>query len=122
MAELVLQRMVMKRLTASTLTEVLVAMVIIMIISAIAIGIQVKITTGGKSLSQIRARQEMEALLKTDFEKNEWNDGEEIMIDSIVYRTSIKPYQDSHTLLLVHITAYRGSVLMGELKQVVSQR
>ena len=97
-----------KKLQASSMLEVITAMVIIMIIFAVATTMFVKVTSSGFTLEKINAQlllnnKAIDSKLKQNFKEEETKEGE------ITIKQSIKPYGSNSSLILLHLEAFDNS-------------
>ncbi len=106
------------RLTASTLVEVLVAMVVVMIIFSLAMGIVLKVTTSAPSLFRQQANLNIQQIL-IDSEVSDQPEKEEIMIDSILYIKTVMPYGHYHDLQQIQVTAQKDGTTLARLIRII---
>ncbi len=83
-------KLIHKKLKASTLIEVLIAMVIIMVVFAIAMQVFGNVLRTGVSYKKLQAQSQMQ-LLSEEVKKNGYLEEAEVTIDSINYQLSIAP-------------------------------
>ncbi|MEE1945908.1 type II secretion system protein [Pedobacter sp. KR3-3] len=83
-------KLINKKLEASTLIEVLIAMVIIMVVFAIAMQVFGNVLRTGVSYKKLQAQNQMQ-LLSEQVKKNGYVEEAEVKIDSISYQLSIAP-------------------------------
>ena len=106
-------------LKASTMLEVIAAMVIIMVIFAVATSMFVKITASGFTLEKINANlllnnKAIDTKLKQDFKEYEIKEGE------ITIKKHIKPYGSNASLVLLHLEAFdNANKKMADRKELV---
>lgn len=108
------------KVPASTLLEVLVSMLIIMIVFSIAIGIYTRITSSQLSLSSRKAQQYMQRILAESKENKNWSD-ETLFADSISYKKTITDYPGYSDLLLISIQAEQNGKELAEMKEIVKK-
>lgn len=113
-------KLILKRLPASTLVEVLISMVIIMAVFVVAIGIYTKVTQSGFSFSRIEAQQQMKKIMAESIENKDWEDAV-ITVDSIEYKKNVNPYAGYTDLLLITIDASQQGRKLGVLKLILKQ-
>lgn len=107
-----------KKLAASTLVEVLIAMVVIMVVFTMAIGVFSNVLSGGVSLKKIQAQSQMEALVKELREQG--FKGEKVLsIDSVDYELKSLESEIPGTLRLEIRASERGRPL-GSIKCLLS--
>lgn len=103
---------------ASTLLEVIVAMVIILIVFAVAINIFTKVVSTSPSVKQQQIRCLSAAIIEQSLYEHNWTD-ESVEIDSIVFQKTVVPYRnDSQVLEIVVIASERGKEL-GRSRQII---
>ncbi len=107
-----------KKLAASTLIEVLIAMVIIMAVFVIAIGIYTNITQSGYSISTTQSQQQMQKIISESISNHDWQD-QELEEDSILYRKTVSAWPGYDDLVLIEVRANQNGKEMGILRQVV---
>ncbi len=103
-----------KKLAGSTLIEVLIAMVIIMVVFSIAMGLFTNVLSGGVSYPKVRAINQME-LLKNEVIQNKNVEQDHVIIDSVDYTFTSKNSGLSGIAILEIKAAQRGK-LLGSLR------
>jgi hypothetical protein len=103
-----------KKLNASTLVEVLVALVIIMIAFVFGISMFVKITNSSMSLNQIMINKRMEYHLK-ELPKDTLLLDDTWIEDSVVYERKIELFKDYKDVKKVSISAIKQGELIGKM-------
>ncbi len=88
-----------QKLDASTLVEVLIAMVIIMVVFSIAMGLFSNVLSGGVSMRKVKINQQMESLRLQIAEDGKIEE-EHVVIDSIDYQLSATKQTGSEMALL----------------------
>ena len=106
------------KLRASTLVEVLVSMVIILGVFAIAMGIYIKITGSGFSLTQKQVQQQMQSIIQQSREEADFTDAV-VKLDDTEYHKRVSRYGQYHDLYNVQVEAIQNGVKVGSLKQVI---
>ncbi|KQR70895.1 type II secretion system protein [Pedobacter sp. Leaf176] len=102
------------KLEASTLIEVLIAMVIIMVLFALAIGLFNNVLSGGVSLKKLSVQNELNVLAK-EVEAKGYIEKEVLLVDSVIYNFSRQ--ETAHPgLSRLEIKAFRRAELLGSLK------
>ncbi len=99
-----------KKLAGSTLIEVLIAMVIIMVVFSIAMGLFSNVLRGGVSYRKIQAMNQME-LLKNEVLQNKRFERDHVMIDSVDYEFTSKSSAVSGIAILEIKARDRGKLL-----------
>ena len=105
-------------LKASTLLEVIVAMVIILIIFALATGIFTKVISTSPSVKQQQIRSLSTSIIEQSLYEHNWAD-ESVEIDSLVFQKTVGPYGNDSNLLEIVVTTYECGKELSRSKQVV---
>ncbi|MDN3588087.1 type II secretion system protein [Pedobacter aquatilis] len=106
-----------KKLEGSTLIEVLVAMVIIMVICSIAMVVFNNVLSGGVSFKKVTAQNQINVWMKSIEDSGEFEE-ETVWLDSVEYRMSIKP-SDFPLINVLEIKAYQRGKPIAALKKYV---
>jgi len=101
------------RLEASTLIEVLIAMVIIMVVFTLGIQIFNNVLYSSPSPKKIQAQQQLDAFAK-DVKRLGYIEEPEVMVDSILYRFSIDS-NDTPGLKHLEIKAAQQDIQLGQI-------
>ena len=107
-----------RKLRASTLVEVLIAMVIIMAVFVTGIAIYTNVTQSGFSTSRLKAQQEMQKIINESISLKDW-EAQELDADSILYKKTVSSYAGYPDLLLIEVKAVQNGRELGELRQIV---
>lgn len=107
-----------KKVNASTLMEVLIAMVIIMIVFSIAIAIYGRISNSGVSVNQAKAGEAIEAMIRQTVSNRNYKD-EEFDRDGIHYTKTLNAYKEQDDLLQITISAEQNGKILAVHKQVI---
>ena len=99
-----------RKVEASTLVEVLIAMVVILVVFAVALGVFKNVLSSGISLRKLQAQAQMEVLVKTSRE-NGLLALKTITIDSINYDLETKSSEMQGMLMLEVRASERGRPL-----------
>jgi len=105
-------------LKASTLLEVIVAMVIIMIVFVLASGIFAKVIGSSPSVKQQQVRALCSGIIQESLAQRNWTD-EAIEIDSVVFQKTVLPYGNDPDLLQISVSAIEYGKEIGKSRQVV---
>ncbi|MGY3214542.1 hypothetical protein [Mucilaginibacter sp. HD30] len=112
-----IQVIIKLRLRASSLLEVIVSMVIIVVVFGLAMMMIVNITRGSLSTKKIRAHAILKSMFMNGDGQKEWI-SKTAIIDSVTVEQDVKPYNTG--LLEVHLTAYdTNNEKMAELRKIV---
>jgi type II secretory pathway pseudopilin PulG len=103
-----------KKLAGSTLIEVLIAMVIIMVVFSIAMGLFSNVLSGGVSIRKVQINQQLESLRLQVIESRRIEQ-EHLVIDSINYEL-IKTEQASSETDLLEIKANDHGAPAGNIR------
>jgi competence protein ComGF len=115
-----MNKAVRKKISASTLPEVLIAMIIIMAVFTVAITIYSRITFSGVSVTDTQAHGVMNQMVINGIEENKWEE-QTLVLDSIHYQKSISPYKDFKDLFIFQVTAKREQKTIGTIRQIVKK-
>ncbi|WP_214228797.1 hypothetical protein [Pedobacter sp. B4-66] len=108
------------KVKASTLLEVIVAMVVIMVVFVIATGIYTNVIKSSPSIKQQQARALASGLIEQSKLEHDWA-GKILLVDSITLQKEVVPYQDYSDLLLITVTAKERGREIGRVKQIVNR-
>jgi len=106
------------KVKASSLVEVLVALVIIMAVFVIAMGIYTRVTQSGISLSKMKAQKEMSRIIQESIQNGDF-EGQSIERDNIVYEKSVTAYAGFSDIILIEVKADQNGRLLGHLRRLV---
>ena len=107
-----------KKLNASTLVEVLVAMLIIMVVFAIASKIYLNSFLQAPSYTKLMVSQQLKHQLQ-QLQNGEINPEEEVSVDGIIYHTQISKTK-IEGIDLVEIRATQEKMLIAKIKGLVT--
>lgn len=107
-----------KKIEASTLVEVLIAMVVIMAVFSVAIGVFSNVLSGGISLKKIQVQAQMEVLIK-QFREEGLKEDRMLKIDSVDYEL-ICSESDIQGMSRLEIRASERGRSLGSLKCLLS--
>lgn len=113
------------KLKASTLLEVIVAMVIILIVFVLATGIFSNVIRSSPSLKAQKINAVISGVLEKSMQNGDWQD-EVIQVDSMQFQKTVTSYQGRHDLLLISLSVIedgkeiqkREMVIKGTLDEV----
>lgn len=113
-------RLITSKVKASTLLEVIIAMVVIMIVFVIATGIYTNIIKSSPSIKQQQGRALALAIIQQSKLEHDWVE-KSILVDSIILQKGVVPYLDYPDLLLITVTAKERGKEIGRVKQIVKR-
>jgi Tfp pilus assembly protein PilV len=105
---------------ASTLLEVIVAMVIILVIFSLAIGIYNNVLSATIPAKKQQVNALTEHMIRTSINEKNWND-EETMQDSITLKKIVLPYEKYPDLVVITITAFQQEQQVGQATRIVKK-
>ncbi len=108
------------QLKASTLLEVIVAMVIIMIVFALAMGIYTGIVRSSPAFRQQQIRAKTENVIWQSIADGNWQD-ELLQSDSLNLQKTVTPYEEMPDLWLITVKAIEDGKEVGVSRRVVKQ-
>lgn len=103
------------KVKSSTLLEVLVSMVIILVVFTMTINVFNKIIFNRSTIDNIAIGFQLRKILYSSLTSNA---GGEVQIDSILYVKEVIPYEDNTDLYEVSVKAYRNKVLVDQVLMV----
>ena len=109
------------KIKASTLLEVIVAMVVILIVFVLATGIYANVMRSSPSVKQQRVKAIISGLIAESIAAGNWKD-EVIAIDSMAFQKTVTPYQAYPDLRLVQVVAIEQGKEISVVKRVVKMR
>ena len=113
-------QLISRKIRASSLLEVLIAMVIIMIVFSLAIGIYAKVTASGFSLSDKQIEQEMQRIVAESKKTGDWRD-DTFTSGDITYRKAVGRYKDYSDLYLLEVEALKAGKSVGRVREIVKK-
>ena len=106
---------------ASTILEVVVSMVIIIIVFGIAMMIYANVTRMSLSGQKIKAHAVLSQIMK-DMDKAESSSNQELLIGGFTIERSVKPYAENNRLLDVDLKAFdKNHLPLAELHGLIIQ-
>lgn len=109
-----------KQVKASTLLEVIIAMVIILVVFSLAIGIYNNVLSATTPVKQQQAKAITEQVIRQSINEKNWND-EEHMQDSIGIKKMVLPYEKYTDLLLITVTASEQGKQIGQSTRIIKR-
>ncbi|HEY0056918.1 MAG TPA: hypothetical protein VGB63_16325 [Pedobacter sp.] len=113
-------KLVLNRVPASTLLEVIISMVVMMAVFTVAIAIFTKVTQSGYSSSKVEAQQQMQIVMQESIENRDWQNGV-LVVDSIEYTKRVSNYTGYADLFLVTLEAKQQDKALGNLIRIVKK-
>ena len=105
---------------ASTLLEVIVAMVIILIVFSLAIGIYNNVLGSGNSAKEEELNSLMEHVISKTITDKNWN-GEEFNHGNIKIKKSVTDFEDFSDIILITVTATEQNHELGKMRQLANK-
>lgn len=105
---------------ASTLVEVIVAMVVIMVVFVLALGIYTGVLRSSPSFRQQEMRVKTENVLEQSVMERNWED-EVLVSDSIELQKTVAPYEQDTSLLLITVKAVERGKEIGLSRKIVKK-
>nr|WP_068893381.1 prepilin-type N-terminal cleavage/methylation domain-containing protein [Pedobacter panaciterrae] len=113
-------KLIANKVKASTLLEVIVAMVIIMIVFVIATGIYTNVIKSSPSIKQQQARALASGIIQQSTLDRDWTESS-VQVDSITLQKEVLPYEGYADLILIRVTAKEQGKEIGIAKQIVKR-
>ena len=107
-------------LKASTLLEVIVAMVIILVIFTLAIGISSNVLSASPSIKKQQAQAMADGLIASSISEENWND-EQMTKDDVVLEKTVLPYGSYSDLVVITVTATQQGKQLSQLRQIAKK-
>jgi len=108
------------KVKASTLLEVIVAMVIIMIVFVVATSIYTNVIKSSPSIKQQQARALAIGVIQQSKLDNDWTESS-VQVDSMILQKEVLPYEEYADLILIRVTAKEQGKEIGTVKQIVKR-
>lgn len=106
------------KLKASTLLEVIVAMVVILIVFVLATGIYANVMRVSPSVKQQHIKALVTGLMEKSIIEGNWKD-EVVEVDSLFLQKTVVPYQAYTDLLLMEVLVVEQGKEIGKVKRIV---
>lgn len=106
------------KLKASTLLEVIVAMVVILIVFVLATGIYANVVRSAPSIRQQQLKANAASLIQDAAITQDWKD-EVIERDSLMFQKTVVPYQGYQDLMLISVTVMEHGKQVAKVQKVV---
>lgn len=116
-----MDKMTRGKLRGSTLIEVIISMLIIMVIFSIAMGIYARITGSGISSTDHHMQQQIKRIIDSEIETDHAGDNV-IIIDSIIYRSATVPYSEYSDLFAIEVKAELNGVVRASGREIFRKR
>lgn len=113
-------KLISNKVNASTLLEVIVAMVVIMIVFIIATGIYTNVIKSSPSVKQQQARALAIGVIQQSKLDHDWTESI-AQVDSITLQKEVAPYGEYADLILIKVTAKEHGKEIGVVKQIVKR-
>lgn len=109
------------KVSASTLLEVIVAMVVILIVFVLSTGIYTNVMRSSPSLRQQRIKSLAAGLIQQSIAECNWND-DVVAIDSLHFQKTLSPYQGYTDLKLLQVVVVEQGKEVWTARSVVKMR
>ncbi|MDB5012337.1 MAG: hypothetical protein JWQ25_539 [Daejeonella sp.] len=109
-----------QKVSGSTLVEVLVSMVIMMIVFSIAIGIYAKVTTSTVSITKQKIQLQSATIIQQSINEHNWSD-QTFLMDSLQFEKKVIPYSGYEDVVEIQVEALNQGISQGIIKQLVKQ-
>lgn len=106
------------KLRASTLLEVVVAMVVILIVFVFAMGIYANIVSSSPSVKAQKYRSVISGLIQESIRKKNWEE-ETVLIDSVWFKKTVGLFPDYPDVLMISVTGTAHGKVVGKGSQLV---
>jgi len=108
------------KLKASTLLEVIIAMVIILVIFSLAVGVYNNVLSASPSIKKQQAQAITEGMITRSINEENWND-EQTNQEGITLEKKVVPYASYPDLVVITITATTEGKVLNQSRQVVKK-
>lgn len=105
----------------STLLEVIVAMVIVLIIFSLAIGIYNNVLNSSSSAQSKKSQSSTETILLQSIIDKNYAD-ETTTVDSIVYEKKVLPYKTYQDLIMITVTALVHDKQISKSRRIINKK
>lgn len=114
-------KLITLKVKASTLIEVIIAMVIILVVFALAMGIYNNVlrTTSAVKIEQLKALTDHK-LQKSVVEGN-WKDTDSLLQDSLLLQKKVLPYENAADLQMITVTAFEQGKQVGQSRRIIKK-
>jgi len=106
------------QLKASTLLEVIIAMVIIMIVFVLATGIYTNVVRSSPSVRSQQVRLMSENMILKSIEEQNW-DNEWVEMDSLIFEKTVNAYENGPDLFVIEVKASEQGRIVNTSRKVV---
>ena len=105
---------------ASTLLEVIVAMVIILVVFSLAVGIYNNVLGSTSSAKREQVNAMTEHLIRKSINESNWNELDTLQ-DSITLKKTVLPDEKDVNLLQITVTAFQQGKQVGQSRRMVKK-
>jgi len=107
-------------LKASTLLEIIIAMVIILVVYTLAIGVYNNVLNASPSIKKQQVKAMTDAVISQSVYDENWND-EQIINEIITIEKTVGPYHSYPDLVIITVTASQHGKQLGLSRQIVKR-
>ena len=107
------------KVSGSTLVEVIVALLIIMITFSAAMMIYVRVTTSSASSTAVRVAAEMESIVQRAEQLQDWGN-EQVELDGITYTKTVADYRTFTDLKEIRVDAKQEGRQLNSIRRIVT--
>lgn len=108
------------KIRASTLLEVIIAMVIILVVFTLAIGIYNNVLSSSPSVKKEQIKALTDKVIAQSIKEGKWEE-EEITIEGITIKKVVVPYETYKDLVVITATAFDNEKEAGQSRQIVKK-
>lgn len=108
------------KIKASTLLEVIIAMVIILVVFTLAIGVYNNVLRSSPSIKKEQVKALTDQVIEQSIKDEQWED-EDITIEGITIKKIVLPYETYKDLIVITATAFENGQQTGQSKRVVKK-
>lgn len=105
---------------ASTLLEVIIAMIIILIVFSLAIGIYNHVLAYTPTVKYEQVKTICDGVISQSVNEENWGD-EEMVQDSVILKKTVLPYEKYTDLVMITVKAYQQDKQIGESRSIVKK-
>lgn len=108
------------KIRASTLLEVIIAMVIILVVFTLAIGVYNNVLRRSPSVKKEQIKALTEQVITQSIKEHKWED-EESIVEDITIKKVVLPYETYTDLVMIIATAFENGEEAGQSRMIVKK-